>query len=358
MDSLVGILFNKWWFLLKENRFNISSPYWSNAIKLTLISINNQQVWKKEEQLFGASIAKAKIEAPIFVFGHWRSGTTLLHNLLSVDNRFAAPTLLQVTHPSTFLLREKQYEEMAKEAEKQKRPMDNIQVSAESPGEDEFAISTLSARSPLIGWTFPKRETFYDRFLTFMDASEQDVVRWKKAMDYFYRKLTYRYDRPLLLESPTHTARLRLLYEIYPDAKFIHIHRNPYEVIRSTLNLYEKAVRYSHLQVVEKQQQIDNVFRRYKLMYDAYFKDREAISVDRFIDISFEELETDMVGQIEKIYQRINIDGFGEVEPKLVEYIESISSYQKNKYDPLPKELKTKVRETCKRSFVEWEYSF
>ena len=43
---------------------------------------------------------------------------------------------------------------------------------------------------------------------------------------------------PPSFQSPAHTARLKLLHELFPEAKFIHISRNPFEVYQSTSKLF------------------------------------------------------------------------------------------------------------------------
>ena len=105
------------------------------------------------------------------------------------------------------------------------------------PQEDEFALNCLTQMSPLLGWTFPRRAAHYDRFLTFRDCAPAEIARWQTALHWFVQKLTYKHGRPLVLKSPCHTARIRLLLEVFPDAKFVHIHRNPYDVFHSSLHL-------------------------------------------------------------------------------------------------------------------------
>ncbi len=92
-------------------------------------------------------------------------------------------------------------------------------------------------------WSFPRGRERYDRYLTFRGVPEADVARWKEALVLFLKKLTYKYDRPMLLKSPPHTARVRLLLELFPDARFLHIRRNPYTVFLSTRHLFTELTR-------------------------------------------------------------------------------------------------------------------
>jgi len=56
---------------------------------------------------------------------------------------------------------------------------------------------------------------------------------------YFIRKvqLFRGTEKRLLLKSPVHTARIKLLLKLFPDAQFVYIHRNPYDVFRSAVNM-------------------------------------------------------------------------------------------------------------------------
>jgi hypothetical protein len=106
MDSLLGITANDWLALLKENRFRISPRYMGRAAALTVMSFYNSRDRKREMAQFGREIANTQVKAPLFILGHWRTGTTLLHQLLALDEQFAYPNLFQVSHPHTFLVRE------------------------------------------------------------------------------------------------------------------------------------------------------------------------------------------------------------------------------------------------------------
>src|SRR5437667_340199 len=117
------------------------------------------------------------------------------------------------------------------------RPQDNVPISVQEPQEDEFAFAALTGRNPTIGWAFPRRAEFYNRYLTLRELPESEVAQWKSALKLFLQKLSCKYKRPLVLKSPGHTCRIRLLLELFPNARFVHIHRNPYDVFQSTQHL-------------------------------------------------------------------------------------------------------------------------
>ena len=356
MDSLIGYTYRDWMRLLKENRFSISRQYMKRASAITLMSISNSSDRRKEIKTYGTQIMQTEVRAPIFILGHWRSGTTLLHTLLSKDNRFAYPNLFQTTHPHTFLVREDKVRRAMVSNGEEKRHMDNVRITFESPGEDESATAAMSLRSPAIGWVFPKNVEFYDQFLTFENSSEINKGSWLNAMDEFSKKLTYRYKKPLLFKSPTHTARIGILLEKYPDARFINIHRNPYKVFLSTKNMFKKVLPSSSLQNACFQTTDEYVLERYKVMYDAYFKDLGKIPDGQFVNVRFEDLEVDMLGQVRRIYEELEIPGFNEFKPALEKYINSIANYKKNPYPEIPAEQCARVYGAWERNFLAWNY--
>lgn len=352
--QLYGITLGEWLRLLRKHRFAVDPPYWPRATFMTGASLLNSVLYWYESRTYGPKVADVKIKPPVFILGHWRSGTTYLHNLLAVDKQFAYPNVYQVLNPHTFLSTEKISKTVF--VSPKTRMVDNVRFSAEVPFEDEFATcGTL--RSPFLSGVFPRGEDQYEQYLTFRGVPEEEVAEWKAALVLFYKKLTWKYDRPLLLKSPPHTCRIRLLLEMFPDARFIHICRNPYTVFQSTkaqnrVNLRTKGLQRSDMQHTDAQ-----IIRRYKTMYDVFFEERALIPDGRLQEVRFEELEQDPVGQVKKIYERLNLPGFDTVQPSLQHYVDSIANYRRNDYPALPPSLRHDIAQAWQRSFEQWGYS-
>lgn len=356
MDPLQGIVFSDWCKLLHQNHFRVSARYWKRLTAVTLISLVNSRIKRKEDRLLGPEFEACEVKAPIFILGHWRSGTTLLHHLLTLGEHFAYPNGFQVTNPHTFLTREKAVlpylDKMAAEA----RPMDNVEMNPLSPEEHEWGLITLSLRSPLLAWTFPHRRADYERYLTFRDVPANEIAAWKKGFVYFLQKLTWRYQRTLALKSPADTGRIRLLLEMFPDARFINLVRNPYAVFRSTWNLYRKAISEMHLQAPGDDSIEDQIINWYRIMYDAYFEDLPLIPPGQFCEVRFEDLEADKVNQIGRIYAELKLPGFEEIQPKIAEYAREKAGYQKSAHAQIAPELRNKITAAWHRSFEHWNY--
>jgi hypothetical protein len=355
--SLCGVTFRDWCAILRENRFAIDWPYWPQAALLTAGCGLNSLFFRKEVKSFRARLEEVAVRPPLFILGHWRSGTTLLHNLLALDEQFAYPNLYQVFFPHTFLGTEDYRADQIAGLIPSTRLIDRMAQGLRMPNEDEFATSVLSLRSPYLLWSFPRSTAFYERFLTFRGVPEGDVQRWKAAFVLLLKKLTLRNDRPMLLKSPPHTGRIKLLLELFPAARFLHIHRDPYTVFQSTRHLNEVLTRSLQFQKPDPADADAAVIRRYRLLYDAYFEERPLIPAGQFHELSFEGLERDPIGSIECSYDALGLSGFASLLPRLEAYVSTLAGYRKNKYPALPAGLRDEIRCHWRRSFEEWGYA-
>jgi hypothetical protein len=357
-NYLAGITVGDWWRLLRDNGFAVNPIYWHRAAFITLMSLVNSLYRHKEERLYGARVAQTPLAGPpLFVLGHWRSGTSHLHNLLALDaDQFAYANTYQVVSPHTFLCTEEVNSRRFARLLPQTRPMDNMALTFDAPQEDEFAICLNCFRSLYLGISFPRREDYYDRYLTFRGVPRQEVKQWQAALLWFLKKLTFKYGRTILLKSPPHTARIRLLLELFPDARFVHIHRDPYTVFQSFQHYFDTAVWFTYLQQPNRRQIDERILRRYTVLYDAYFEDRELIPAGRHHELRFADLEQDPLGQIRLLYEKLDLPGWGRYEPRLRQYLAAIAGYQKNRFVALAPHLREGVARQWRRSFEVWGY--
>jgi hypothetical protein len=360
MDNLIGIAYSEWRELRKEVREDIDPEKRAFARRLTNMSLWTSWRARGEHRLYDEQVQKTELLDPVFILGHWRSGTTLFHNMLSLSDQFAYPRIYQVSNPHSFLRLpiERLIERREQVANSRKRPMDNVEFDLQSAAEDEFATCPMSIRSHMVAWSFFRQEPFYDRFLTFRDAPREDYERWRKSLIWFLKKVVFKYNggRPLL-KSPQHTARVRLLLEQFPNARFIHIRRDPYEVFRSTQRLFETGILPNAFQKSPGLEfAVEGILRRYKEMYDAFFDDRALIPAGHYTEIAFEDLEQDMVGTVARAYEAIGLDGYAQFEPKLKAFVESQKNYQKNVHPQIEESLRRRIYTAWQRAFEEFGY--
>jgi hypothetical protein len=354
--SLCGVTFRDWCEVLRVNRFAIDPAYWPQAAILTAGSALNSLYLRKERKAHGARLAGVAVHPPLFILGHWRSGTTLLHNLLALDEQFAYPNLYEVFFPHTFLCTEEYRADQIAGLIPSTRLIDNVAQGLRMPNEDEFATSVTSLCSPYMLWSFPRNTAHYERYLTFRGVPEADVGRWKAAFVLFLKKLTLRHDRPMLLKSPPHTGRIKLLLGLFPGARFLHIRREPYTVFQSTRHLNRVLGRSLQFQRPDPADLDAAVIRRYRLLYDAYFEERRLIPESQLHELAFEDLERDPIGEIRRTYASLRLDGFEAVLPRLEEYVSSLADYRKNEYPKLPADIRGRIAQEWRQSFEEWGY--
>lgn len=353
---LEGMTLGDWWSLLRRHRFGIAPRYWPRAVVQTALGASNSIVARLERRRFGRRIDGAEVHSPLFILGHYRSGTTHLHNLLALDPQLAAPTFFQVLNPHTFLSTERWAAPVADTVVVRRRYQDEMALGAGVPAEDEIALGTMTGLSPYLAWYFPRGGAAYARYLTFRGASRAEVARWEHAVTAFLKKLSLRHRRPLVLKSPPHTARIRLLLGLFPDARFIHIHRHPYDVFRSTRHMIRAAHPAFRFQDGPLPDDDDRILGIYTEMYDAYFEERELVPEGRLCEVGYEDLERDPVGIVASVYESLGLPGFDGLRPRLEGYLGSITGYRKNRLDELPEPSRQRIAHEWARSFDEWEY--
>ncbi|QDV37530.1 sulfotransferase family protein [Tautonia plasticadhaerens] len=357
-SPLQGMTAGAWATTLRQNRLAVGPPYWPRAAFQSAVVPFNSAIARLENAVHGRAVEATRVEPPLFILGHWRQGTTHLHNLLARDPQFAYPTLYQTLYPRTFLTTEGLVPRLGRPLLMRQRPHDHVALDFGVPNEDEIALVNDSGRSPYLAWAFPRHAASYDRFLTLREATGDEVAAWKASLLRFLKKLTLRHGRPLVLKSPPHTARIRLLLGLFPDARFVHIRRDPYEVFRSTRHMVATTMRYWRLQEAPPggEDEEGRILRIYREMYDAYFEQRGLIPAGNLCEVAYEDLERDPIGQVGAIYDALGLPGFEAARPRLEVYLGSIAGYLKNSHLGLPEPLRRRIARDWERNFEAWGY--
>ena len=165
-------------------------------------------------------------------------------------------------------------------------------------------------------------------------------------------------DKRLLLKNPHNTARIKILKDMFPNAKFIFIHRNPLEVYQSTEHLYKKTIRSQFLQDFSDEEISECIIKCYELLMKQYLELKNNIPKGQLTEISFNELSVNPLSTLERIYLELNIDGFENTKPKFESYIQDQKNYRKNKFIELPDALKNKLKNRWGFAFKAWNYPY
>ena len=298
-----------------------------------------------------------EMKPPIFIVGHWRSGTTHICNLLSQSPQFGFVSPVATGIPNDLLLIGRLFKPWLEKSIPPDRLIDRVAVNANSPQEDEFGLANMIPISFLHGLYFPKRlsENFL-KGVFFDHCSEQDIKRWKNASNQFLRKVYLdQGQRPLLIRNPAYTARIPLLRAMWPGAKFIHIYRNPYRVYPSMRNYFKKLLPALAFQDYT-QVDIDKViFSTYSRMMETLISDLSELPEDEFIEIKYEELEEKPLTELNKVYHRLGLSGYHEAEPYFNKYLHGIRGYTKNLYSQDSAEIEL-IKDHWKRFIDHYGY--
>jgi hypothetical protein len=214
-----------------------------------------------------------------------------------------------------------------------RRPMDNMEAGWDHPQEDEFALCNMGVPSPYLTLAFPNRPPQDPEYLDLEGLSPQALARWKRGLLWFLKCLTVRDPKRIALKSPPHTCRIKVLLELFPDARFIHLVRDPYVVFPSTIHLWKRLTRDQGLQVPRHRRLEEHVFESFNRMYAVFERDRELIPPSRLCEVRYEDLIRDPIEQMRMVYQRLELGGFDQVLPALQQYAQRHAQYKTNRYE-------------------------
>jgi len=328
----IGMRFGPWMCLLARNRFRIAPRFWHKAVLITLVSLCNTFWWAVEAVVFGRAVRRTQVDPrPLIILGHWRSGTTWLHELLGQDPQFASPSTYQALSPNHFLVTKWWASRLFFFLVPNRRPMDNMPMGWDRPQEDEFAMCNLGAPSPYLTIAFPNEPPVYDEYLT-LDVARPDVERWKRKLYHFLQKVTYADPKQLIIKSPPHTARVRTLLEMFPDARFVSIVRDPYTLFASTVHLWKRLYEMHGLQVPNFAGLEERVLDTLERMDDRFEQDRTLIPPGRLYEIRYEDLVSDPSARLSEIYRRLELGDFEKVRPAVEKFLAESADYQTNRY--------------------------
>lgn len=333
---------------------------WTQASRIAICtgcSLSNSVNRVIERLIYGRQIDNAQFPGPpLFILGHWRSGTTLLHNLLAEDKRYVTPNTYEVINPHHFLLTESTVTRFTKWMLPSTRPMDNMKLSWTSPQEDESALLNLTLSSAYLMLAFHGQREYYGRYFDMHGIPPRELERWKQAFMYFIKKLTVKTGRQILLKSPTHTYRIPLILEMFPDAQFVNIVRNPYAVFNSTMHLRRKMFEANGLARAKTDNMEDDVCVTYSHLFERYHGDKHLIPAGRLYEIRYEELEQDPIGEMRKIYEFFKWPGFDELEKTIAAQLPSLREYKKNEFHMDP-DLKRRLYHRFREVFERYGYA-
>ncbi len=353
---MIGYRFFKWLKLLFFNGFNIRLKHVPKVMTITFINFLLYPFVLNEHFKDRRRIKQTQIlKDPIFIVGHWRTGTTHLHKMLALDKQFDFISLTETAFPHLILGQSKILNRLMRPFIVKNRPTDNVEMFPEMPHEHEFALMVLCSHSPILGIAFPDKFNYYRKFTTFENVGPRKIIEWKKQFMFLVKTLTIKSEgKQLVLKNPLDTFRIKLILELFPNAKFIHLYRNPYDVFYSSLKLHRHNAEiyalqrptYDLYQVV-----LDNFVE----MYDNFYEEIQHIPEGNFVEIKFEDLAQNSILELKKIYDSLSLKNFDKAESRFQQYLDSVSGYKPSNYD-VKSEDKKRIYSHWHKTIKKWGY--
>lgn len=357
LHPLLGTRLGSWIRVTRRYARSIPWRHWRRMAVISMISVFGTPVRAFEAMRLRSRIRELPPPAPVFIIGHWRSGTTNFHNHMLQDPRFGYVSLLHCLFSPSYLTLERFFRWFMKDRLPTTRPMDSIAVGLDEPMSEDFAMACLSEFTHYHRYFFPEsNDEIFRRTILFEGVSDREIEAWYSHYDALLRKVmvTSGVER-LVLKNPPHTGRIRQLLKYYPDAKFVHVYRNPYHVIESTRKLMSRFLGRFAFQNYDPAVVEQNVLEDYARLMRRFFADEPLIPKENYIQLRHEDIVADGVSATRSVYEQLNLPGYEEMRPRLERYVDSISDYKTNRYE-FGAETLNRIEEHCGFAIDRWGY--
>ena len=268
-----------------------------------------------EVLLFERRIQKHVLkDDPIFILGHWRSGTSHLQNLLHQDANFSTMTLYRMLFSDHFIWTESWLNPLLNRLSKTfgvRYSFQRTTLDFNLSGECDTALCAIGS-SHAYTWAhlFPKRYHKWMQKQVFNDGGNLNLSDY----DYLIRKLSFQEkNKRIIVKSPGDTARIQALLKQYPNASFIYLSRDSYEVYHSTMYLWEAIQRENSLQYLTKEAVSELILWTYPHIMKNYERGKSFIPKGQLFEVSFEELHENSEKVLKSAYQQLSL---GEFHPE------------------------------------------
>jgi sulfotransferase family protein len=296
----------------REARLNLIGKL---ALRSDLIrTLSNRLLLQRDRHLF-PSVRREPISQPLFIVGLPRSGTTLLHTLLSVDQAHRAPLVWEVMFPSP-----PTPERMERRIRETRRSLKYLHWLAPTFRQ----VHALGAELPqeCIGLTSPS--ILSDQFDTMYRVPsyrawflKQDLL---PAYEFHHRFLQHLQTRRAasrwVLKAPAHMFALPALLKMYPDALFVQVHREPLKAVASVSSLIA-ILRSVFSQHVDPAEVGRDAMQYWSETMTNFLQQRDELPAQRFCDVNYFGIRRDPVAVARQVYDHFQWELTPETEGKM-----------------------------------------
>jgi len=330
-------------FLKVTHKRKISLSKWLKFILTFIIIILSTPFRIPDILYFKHRLKNYKLSpSPLFIIGHWRSGTTFLHNTMTKDRRAGYVTTYQSVFPNH--LRMKPFFEIfMRQLMPEYRPGDNIKMGIDYPQEDEYALSNMTSCSFYHFFNFPgSYKEFYKKYVRFNETTSKNLLEWQdKYIELIKKAGIYTHGILPIMKNPVNTGRIRHLLQLFPDARFIHIVRNPVYVYCSTKKFFSAVIPALDFQNITSEEISNMIFWLYENLMKDYLRDRELIAKHNLYEIRYEDVISQPQAVIDNIFEQLNLGGTMEDKSEINSYLLNQRTHKTDSYIITKNELDT-----------------
>ena len=279
---------------------------------------------------------------PVFIIGFWRSGTTLLHNLLCQDPEAAYTTTFQTVFPNLILTQSWWLKPLVNRFLPAQRPFDNVRMDMDFPQEEDFGLMNIQPVAIYKFLIYPAEfDSIVEQELFTADLTPEMLAQWKEAYQSMIAKAMFntggtRYTG----KNPCHLTRINLLMQMFPGVKFIFIHRHPYKVIESFYRFILSIIPGVQLQDIPPDFSREKIVMLYCRMMNAYFRDREMIPSSDLVEMKMDDFLCDIPAHLEMIYDKFQMGDYSSVSARMEKFLSENPCPPRKKYIVDPKTIK------------------
>jgi len=267
---------------------------------------------------------------PIFILGYYRSGTTYLQRLFIQDKNLGYQNVFQSALPELTLGFERlliPVLSLISNLLRIKNDFHKIPFTWDFPGEEDVALTGLTFEES-VNWGNLFPNSYFDFYEKFAWSESEYLAKWTNNYCYWLKKLSIRNKgKRLVLKSPPNTARIGILLNLFPNAKFVCIHRDPFQVYSSNQRFWRILDKYYSLQSISEENINGIILKSFNRTMNGYHQMKEKIPENNLFEITYESLAQDPYNRFKEIYQQLNVGDFKQIDHRVRNFVESTRSY-------------------------------
>ena len=320
VDQLVATGFIRPSVLLRGlQRCRPSFSRWGLGLLIGLSGLMVEPLAWLQSLLFAQQLGRVQLpDDPIVIIGHWRSGTTFLHQLLARDPAVATARNTLTVAPLVALLLQPWMARV--------RLIDAVPWGPDDPQDDELGLARLTFDTNMGGMAFPR---------DYLANFRRHVLVTSKAYDrqsLLLCRLPWLHNGASksrwLMKNSVHTARVKLVLKHFPRARFVVLRRSPIDSIRSLVPVKQRLVTLVGLQPVpDPLKKVEEAAAAHRDLLEAFEASRHLIPAQQLLELDYDDLISQPLQAFEGIYTRFGLTSWPVAEGPIKARIDQTRSY-------------------------------